>query len=90
MPVILVVTAVLAKVDRSNLQDLHGVLADAADGGASSLVDLGPGRPGLLRLGEGVGCDGAERQESHHRSRAVSRHFDSDLWLVLLGFGGDV
>lgn len=83
MPVLLVVTGVLAIVDGSDLEDLVPgggvVLAVAAQGGAAPLVDLGGvgSGPDLLRLGEGVGGDRAERQESHG-SLARRRHVPSD------------
>lgn len=83
-PVTLVVAGVLAKVNRGDLQDLHGGLAIAARGGASPLVDLGACRLGLLSLGEGLGRDGAERQERHQRSRAVGRHLDGGCVLLVI------
>lgn len=100
VPVILVVAAVLAEVDGGNLEDLEAgrALAVAAHGGGSPLVlllllNLGGGL-GLLRLGEGGGCDGAQREEVHQRTLAVGRrHLSGDggfLWaVVVFVFGQD-
>lgn len=81
VPVILVVSRVLAVVDGGDLEDAvprGGALAVAAERRASPLVAVA-GLLGLLRLWEGVGGDGAQGQEGQGHGAARVRHVG---WLV--------
>lgn len=76
VPVVLVITRMLAVVDRGDLEDPvlgGGALAVAAERGASPLVPVA-GLLGLLRLGEGLGGNRPQGQEGQGHGAARVRH----------------